>query len=361
MSAEADPNGTLATPRVARPGDAAGILAVLEAAFRRWPYAQVDVPPLVYLRWKLASHPGAPGLQFVSELDGRIVATQLGWAVPVKVRDRSLLAMHGVDHAVLPDLQERGVFRELRAFRAERLATAVDLQMGHTHHSAMRHVWSRELDRPLGNPIERLVRPLALVPPLRAMRPRELARHPSLVVRSAVRRRPSGGASGLTVVRSPSIDARFERLWAAAREPFDFAVERTPEWLEWRYGRPDAGGFTILAAEEGEEIQGYVAFRVAGDRGLIADLLGPPGRPDVVGELVAAACRDLRTGGASSVECWLPRRHPYGDVVRRAGFVGRGEGLVLGFYALRVAEEELAFLRSEDARIHFTLGDTDLV
>ncbi|MCI0850086.1 MAG: GNAT family N-acetyltransferase, partial [Chloroflexi bacterium] len=92
-----------------REGDEPGILAVLTAAFGRWPAAEIEVDPLEHLRWKLSNHLGLPGHHIVAEADGRIVGTQATLIQPIKVNGRVLLASQGFDVAVHPQYQRQGV------------------------------------------------------------------------------------------------------------------------------------------------------------------------------------------------------------------------------------------------------------
>jgi hypothetical protein len=170
------------------------------------------------------------------------------------------------------------------------------------------------------------------------------------------RRRPA--ASPRTVV---SIDQRFDALFEAAAGSFDLIGERTADYLTWRYGDPRGGRNVVRELVEDDRLAGYAVVRFAGDRAYLSDLLALPDRPDSVDALVADAVEVAARGGAAILECWLPRRHPYRAALRRWGFLDRGRDAGISCHAVEMPEAELAPLDDPRARIHYTLGDTDLV
>ena len=62
------------TPRLATLEDVPAMLAVLEAAFPRWPAFDLQATAAEHLRWKLSPPEGVPASSVVGLLDGEIVA-----------------------------------------------------------------------------------------------------------------------------------------------------------------------------------------------------------------------------------------------------------------------------------------------
>ena len=108
------------------------------------------------------------------------------------------------------------------------------------------------------------------------------------------------------------------------------------------------------------ELIGYAVVRTAGDRAYLADLLALPDRRDAVEALARDAVEVARGSGAAVIDCWLPRRHPYRAALQGLGFIDRGDAGV-SYHPVQASDEVLAPLADPGARLHYTLGDTDLV
>ena len=100
--------------------------------------------------------------------------------------------------------------------------------------------------------------------------------------------------------------------------------------------------------------------RTAGDRAYLADLLALPDRGDVVAALARDAVEIARKNGAAVIDCWLPRRHPYRAALQRLGFLDHSDA-GLSYHPIQASDEDLAPLADPKGRLHYTLGDTDLV
>jgi len=173
--------------------------------------------------------------------------------------------------------------------------------------------------------------------------------------------RPWGAAKpGWTLVPTSRFDERIDTFFDDAASAFDFIGLRTMDYMNWRYGDIRAGDFRITTAEEGGRILGFSVLALSHGRAKIADLLALPGRLDVAASLLGDAIRYAHAARAASIDCWLPRRHPYRSLLRREGFL-RTANRPHFFERIGGADEDVAFLDDPSAAIHFTLGDSDLV
>jgi hypothetical protein len=90
-------------------------------------------------------------------------------------------------------------------------------------------------------------------------------------------------------------------------------------------------------------------------------VLALPDRLDAVALLVRELVAELADAGCTDVLCWLPERHPYRAVLHRAGFLDARQKPHITYRPCGASAEELAFLAEPGVRMHFTIGDTDLV
>lgn len=322
-------------PRLSRADDEEGFLAVYTAAFERWPVAELTVPLLDHLRWKLRSNDRA--LHFVGEIAGEIVVTRPHVVRRIKVGERVLLSQAGVDNATLPRYQGLGLMAELRDFGWDVLGAfdmAYFVESGHARMQALQPKVPVPLER-FGNSVDVLVLDLRDVTPAHAPPPCEL--------------RPA-----------ERFDQRTDLFWSEASRAFDFIVVRDSEYLNWRFD-PRGGIYDIRLATESGRMLGYTVTATAYGRGYIADLLVLPARLDVLEALLRDALVRLRAAGVSPVKCWLPRRHVYRGVFERFGFRPRGPAVAFAYEAYRATSDELRFLHEPRLTMHVSMSDSDVV
>jgi hypothetical protein len=320
--------------RLYRDGDEGALVKLFEAAFGKWPKADLTVDSREHAAWKLRSSPEAVRHHVLAEDAGRVVAARCFWFVPVKLRNRLLRARQEVDDAVHPEYQDRGLMRTMTYPTRPGLleAAAIYFALG-TWHPAWRKMRRHETRR---------------------------RRTVALDVLS------TGGPPTALSTRhnfheAEHFDGRFDELFNRAAEPFDFAVARTSGYLTWRFGDNRAGDFRIATMEEKGELTGYCIIRVSNCRGYIADLLALPGKEDVLDTLVAEAMSFFAAADVDSVECWSTSGHPYRSSLRRAGLRNRRRRMEVFFVPQSAADEDVDHLETPDAVVHVMAGDSDLV
>jgi GNAT superfamily N-acetyltransferase len=362
-----------ATIRNAVEADEPKMLELMLRAFHRWPAFPIDVPAVEHLRWKLQSDLIARRHQWISEIDGRIVAMLPAIVRRVRVRGRDCLAREGVDAAVDPRYQGQRLFGSL-VEHVERSAREAELDLGCGYTTNPR-VWQQRRRKgrtPLANPIQVLEKPYEaraivarrrekyggrLPAPLAALQI-ELARAVNRLLHPPYVRRARCGWSVNTLER---FDERIGGFFDEAARPFDFIAVRSTGYLNWRYCDPAAGRFTIRAAEQEGKLLGYLVFKVAEGEGYIADLLALPGRSDVVRSLLEDGLRHFREAGVEQVSCWMISRHPYNGILRRHGFLVSRREAGFSCFAYHPERLDVQFLDEPRARIHLTHGDSDWI
>lgn len=341
--------------------------AVLQSAFGRWPHFPLPVAAADHLGWKMNGPlPGQPAA-LVAELDGRIAGLRTVLARRVLVHGEPKLFLHFVDAAVRPDLQGLGISNVVRTLMTDEANPTNDLCIDDGDNPRLRR--GRERlggTRPFGNPIREFFLPLG-PPTFRGARPlirTTLERLLSTSTRLAARRSRVPAATDLTIRTIDAFDERFTDFCADALAPFDFALERTVDFLNWRYTDPRAGTFTIRVAERQNRLLGYIVSTQQGPRTSIVDLLVTPDHRDrlaVCTALLQDAIHTAEQTRSTTLTCWLAQHHPYRPVLRAAGFIAFRGLTSLSYRAGAMSWESLAFLDHPDTPIHITHGDTDTV
>jgi GNAT superfamily N-acetyltransferase len=228
-------------------GDRSGVLAVLQAAFGRWPRALEGVAPDEFFAWKHEQSPFGPSILLVAEADGRL-AGFLGlmpWRLSFAGELRQ--SIRGVDIAVHPAAQRRGVSVPLIAAARERYGEEIALGWSNPNARSRRGVLRSGRRR-----VDSLPRYAGLGSPLRrAARARGPARDETAVAESYERELAAVLDDETLLVRA---------LTPGGERRASIATARDPEFLRWRYGR--LGAYRALAAEDRAGRFGVAIFRV---------------------------------------------------------------------------------------------------
>lgn len=339
------------------------MLAVFRGAFGRWPFIEPEVSDLDYLRWKI-SGPATPLGSFQGRLDGRLVYATIVFASWVRLAGVRRLRLSFLDSCVAPAAQGKGIFSRAVAHQ-DTMRYRCDFSMFERSSAGKvrRRLQGRD-QRPLANRVAVSSRILAPLGPRSELGgpARPLVAAGSLaaftVGSMVARTRPRPAVRPREVT---SIDERFDVLFEQAASSFDMIAERTAEFLRWRYGDRRGGRYVIREVAFGQELLGYSVLRTVGPRAYLADLLVLPGREDTLDTLVADAVELATAGGAAMIDCWLPERHAYRPGLRRRGFFRRRRDAGVSFHPVELSADQLAPLEDPRARVHYTLGDTDLV
>ena len=226
------------------PGEEPAAVAVLTAAFGRWP-GDLDADPVEHFRWKHLASPLGPSLAFLAEVDGRAVGFSAWMPCSFTVGTRLVRALRGVDLGVDPSFRGRGVAAALTPAGATNAPPGTAFTMSTPNQlsrsGVLRQGRRRAGDLPM---LVRFRRPL----------------------RAVLRRRSSGSAS------RPAVDApraaevlgdgeRVAALLADVGRPEDrLSQVKDLDLLRWRYGALDE--YHALPVERGADLLGIALFRL---------------------------------------------------------------------------------------------------
>jgi hypothetical protein len=161
-------------------------------------------------------------------------------------------------------------------------------------------------------------------------------------------------------------DERIEEFWGEISHYYHFVIERSQDYLNWRYCDPRGGDYLVKIAQTGAKILGYMVLRINRHQrdypiGYIADLLTLPDRPDVATALVEDALNFFEGHPINMTHCMVIKNHPYEAILRKNGFITKGEKPPL-FYRDYIEVDELGRLEADSrSLIHFAYGDLDVI
>jgi hypothetical protein len=180
----------------------------------------------------------------------------------------------------------------------------------------------------------------------------------SMLSRERLYKRPEG----FSVAQPERFDDRFTGLWEEARRQPGVTSERSAELLNWRYAKTGMGGdpgmYSIFALMEGEEVAGYVVYRMGDDDSrLVYDFLCRPERR-MVDALISELVRDARARRAVSIDFgYLGASNLVTERLRAFGFLQRTAENGLLVCSESGAAPAVDLERADSW--YFTSGDTD--
>jgi hypothetical protein len=104
-----------------RPGDEAGIVALLKKSFPKWSRRSVD-----YWRWKYTSSPLGASVHVAVDGD-KIVSVICNLAFYIKVGDQIMMGHYGDDTATDSDYRGRGLYTNQPPFQTSRHVPVVNM------------------------------------------------------------------------------------------------------------------------------------------------------------------------------------------------------------------------------------------
>jgi len=111
------------------------------------------------------------------------------------------------------------------------------------------------------------------------------------------------------------IDERFRHLWERSRERLGITIERSPEYLAWRFRDNPHGRYLVTTrGSKGGSLSGYMIATLKREGrlsiGYIVDFLCADGHAGVFDGLLSETLRSLEGAGADMVALFLNPAHP---------------------------------------------------
>jgi GNAT superfamily N-acetyltransferase len=234
------------TVRAFESTDEPRVLELLQRAFGRWPRHIEGIEPSEFFRWKHMLSPFGASICLVAEADDALIgfAGMMPWRL--RIGEQVLDTIRGVDLAVDPAHQRRGVSMSL--IGAARGHYSDEVALGWTNPNEYSRGGVLKSGRRKVNGLPRFVGPGAL--------------------RASIRRALTGGArtpprrlAGERASRALEDRARIARLLERAGRPSDrITTDIDPAFLQWRYGQFE--DYRAVAADPSRERDGIAIFRV---------------------------------------------------------------------------------------------------
>ena len=302
----------------ATPPDLPAILSLVQTEYE-YPYTSPE-----YWQWRYFGNPVADVSVFVArDHRGQIAAMQpvSAYSMSVQGEARRVYILTGaITH---PEHRRRGLFRRLVEAIEQDLSTSPDLFIFTFPNEQSARGFERFRSWHLREYLELFVRPLPS-PRLLTSLVQYIAR-PATERPASVELEPAPPLEVGALEITPILSFHEELSSLMQRSPLSSArfIERTAEYLNWRYIASPVSRYLVYQAVAGDSIEGYLVMKGAtlyGLRaGLIVDLVAADHQ--TARHLLNQAVRTAQASGLDVLGYTVGDFRPYIAALRKAGFV----------------------------------------
>lgn len=322
-------------------------------------YPSIDINKFLET-WR-SKYAGSPGgfVSWIADGDGEVVGHYGSLITSATLAGKSVVVAQAVDAFTHPGWRRRGIFVGLGKILLEDLGKkGVHLTYGIPNRAAM--PGHEKLSWAIVAKIPRLIAILDREQAISAYQGGWLKRL-ALRISSALHQRARTGDEALkvSVSRPPLILPDIGTLWATAKEEFGFAIERSKEYLSWRYSVQSSKNYTMVTKAGNE---GPVAVAICGigvnGMGQLAELFYRRGHEKDAEIVLRGAILHLKKNGCNTVEALASTRE-IERVLKSTGFFRVSRVLFIAHANDAEGANQLRTLRMTE-RIMLSFGDSDL-
>lgn len=283
---------------------------------------------LRWLQWKYEDNPAGAAWIWLTEHNGEIVGQDGAIPKVIKMGSETVVAAQAVDAMTHPDYRQQGILKALLKTERSQMAKEDVCMVYRFPNPFSRMIGVRELGWFDISSLQTMIKPfnwansIKLRVKSRFLR-RVLAIGASLVFNKALlRTKKPPAVKGLTINRVSRFDDRVNGFWARVSSQSQIMVVRDKDYLNWRYGAPEAN-YSIFVAEKAREIYGYLVLQDKIENGVkvsrVFDLLAQS--EQVMHCLLSKAIENCQQQKVDLILYHLIASKTYHRVLKRTGFL----------------------------------------
>ena len=374
------------TIRQYRPGDEEKIVKLLIDVFQPWPKFDIECSPIDHWRWKFIDDPANKGTyaHTVAALNGEIIGVDHAMLYYIKIGEGRYLSQKGGDTAVNPNYRGQGIYSKLTKLKHE-----VVNELGYEFDYALSNnpifVKSGERKRVNRDPEAEALFPHPLKSLIKindvnkyfqyAVDEKDpwkkmflkMGVYGAKFLNKITNLNPRPTKTDVKIREITKFDDRINTFYEKIKPQYYFIVEKTAEYLNWRYCDKRGGNFKTWIAEEAGEIVGFMVLRVNRINpeyplGYVIDLLALDGRLDIVESFVSFAVGWFDGLSVNVVHTQLIGNHVYEGILGKYGFLDSRVKPHLTYRPWNVSAKDLELFRgASPSELHYPYGEGDAI
>jgi len=315
------------------------------------------------LRWQYLDNPTKELFVDLAVCDDQLGAIYAVQPARVRIHGSVALAAQSVDTLVDADFRGRGLFTKMAESVYQRVGEHGGVFVYGFPNANSAPGFFNKLGWLSLDPVPFVIRPLrtrffASKLPLG----RHLSRLPDLRLPIG-RSRPRANQE---IRQVTDFDAGLEPLWQRFASDVGVSVERSPEYLRWRLGKPGER-YECLGVFDGAQLVAFCAYTTVdkhgGRIGYVVELFHELGDHQTGAMLLMESVRRMAADGADAVLAWSFSHSPNAKAYSKAGFVSLPERFrpIELHFGVRVLDESLTELLRDRRSWYLSYCDSDTV
>ncbi len=342
--------------RPAAPDDDEAIVGLLKEVYANY---TID-----HWRWQYLDNPPKKTCIFVAEDDTQIVGHLAMLPIYMNLRGEKILGAQSVDAAIDPMYRRQGIFASLSE-ECYAKAASQGIQLLYAFPNEAAYLGQMKLGWfDLGG-LPRLVEilnPKAIIKRRvhSAMIATLAAKPVHLLLRAWKCNKRPEPVHQLKIVNVDSFDERFDYLWLKIKEKFSVSVWKDSSYLNWRYRSCPDKKYTVLAAEEQNDLIGFIVLSgetEQGDVGRVIDFLILPEKTVAAALLISAGLDCFKEQGKSMVICHMFEDSQFYRLFVRQGFFKWGRNRLIARVLTPALQSSMVL---DFKQWHLVEGDIDV-
>jgi len=353
-------------------GEEQSIVRLLIEGFNGWPRFDVSCTSLEHWRWKYLENPLGNSVVQVALCEDKVVGARHSYPIWIRIAGKRFYGFCSGDIVVHPDYRGMGISTNLVEMNMKGMK---DRGFMYAYYVSSNPIMIKRFEkqgRPrFPHPILNLVLIYDIDMQLEAM-PMDNAwiqkyGYKGAKMLSKARelvRGPISEATNVGVYQINEFDSRFNGFFQNIHDYYGYIVERSIEYMNWRFCDSRAGSFVIHVAESNDGVLGYCVTRVNRYRedypiGVIVELLALHGSHDVVHSLIRDALSFFDGECVNIVTTQVVQGHPYEALFKDHGFVDSRTQMYLYSHPYHIMDDFKKIYEMRPDQTYYSYGDID--
>lgn len=344
------------------------IIGLLEHVFNGWPHFKLNCSNIEHWDWKYKNSPDLDNIIVVAEFDGMIVGCIHSQVNKMWINDKKIKSTQSMDAAILKKHRGTGLFKKLRGKMDEiRINKKIKLAYGFSTVSAVERATKEVAPIRLPYSIIQMVRINDIDYHLKENNLegtllKKIGYRVLKRLTTSETNEVEYNKDDFNIEKISKFDDRFDYFFNIIKNKYKFIMDRSKDYLNWRYFQLGSDEYIVEAALNGEKVLGYIIYKINRYRnypkGVIMDLVTLPKKLDVTNMLVNNAVQYFDEQNINASYYISAKKHPHVQIMNKFGFVNNQNEQVFRFQDYgydQIKKINLAI----DGEILVQFGDSD--
>ncbi len=325
-----------------------------------------------FLEWENETNPSGESIIKLALKDSRIIGHICFWLFKMKVSDKTVLSGQAIDTMVHPEYRGKGIFEKLSLSGIETgLGKEMELCFRFPNHMALSAAvnklgFVKVCKIPQYLKIIKADEASGMLTANRLLKPAVKA---AFKIHSFFSRAKEIKTSDYEMRTIGWFDESFDELWKKERNNYKIAVERSSDYLNWRYIKSPRD-YNCVGLYKSGSLVGYIVTAIEDkvDRkgnnvklGHIVDILAPKKDGKALEMLLQEAEKELKEKNVCAVSCWMLKHHHYIGGLLSAGYLQLRSPSNLAALSLNEADKAMGDIIYNSKNWYITIGDSDYI